>query len=150
MGISKCTNISIVTSCDVEIIEENCIFLLFKGVLLQKFFKYYTDFNFDEYGIDVFNGKVVKKPSLDERPMYLVNPIVHTHNVCQNMLQRELDQFQSSCMDAHKRLCEDKNPSKTEKWGVLNILDVNVENKFTRERNSQNHQDQLKVQTKSI
>lgn len=60
--------------------------------LLLLFFKFYSSFDFKEYGCCLKTGKIIKK--IDDSPLYIKNPLQSDLNISRNVSLFELKKFQ--------------------------------------------------------
>ena len=95
------------------------------GELLIEFFQFYADFNFAEHGVSVVSGSAVEKPD-PSVPVYIENPLERELNVSKNILEADLQLFQTHCRLARDTLRETsmvpRSRQKGDPWGLLSIL----------------------------
>lgn len=71
-------------------IDENQLELIVPQVV-RGFFDYYSQFNFNQNSLNTHTAQIDKKP--DNSPIYVVNPIDATCNVCYNVTHKATDYF---------------------------------------------------------
>lgn len=83
------------------------------------FFEYYSEFDFDQFGISLIEGKRVAKPtSFADAAIYIENPLERDLNVAKNVQDVYIEQFQSECRVALNALSSGDSRS------LLSILTV--------------------------
>ena len=106
------------------------------------FFKFYTEIDFTNKGISVYEGTFIPKSDKTSNgfldPLYLENPIERHLNAAKIVLEPYLAKFQKSCEESYDILSNSPGPSPTTPWGLLRILtthDVQTddESKFFQE-----------------
>lgn len=85
------------------------------------FFQYYSNFPFHDYIIDVYFGKIIKRPHRYE--ICVLNPHETGHNVCKNVRALQLDRFQMFCKHSAKLLgMYQQKSSDGSPWGLACVL----------------------------
>lgn len=94
------------------------------GKLLEEFFCFYAQFDFQTMAISVIKGQTYKK--LDEQQaMYIENPLETELNVSKNVNAEHSGKFQTACQHASKILEESKLSTQRDdsNWGLLRLLE---------------------------
>lgn len=86
----------------------------------MEFFKYYSDFDFQKYTIDIHNGNCTA--TLGENCIRIVNPCDKEHNICKNVNQENLTLFQEQCKVALQSLETKVNKHNNSSWGLSYVV----------------------------
>jgi len=91
----------------------------------MEFFEFYADFNFAEHGVSVVSGSVMEKPD-PSVAVFIENPLERELNVSKNVLEGDLQVFQTQCQLARDALRQSsvvpRSRQKGDHWGLLSIL----------------------------
>ncbi|XP_076091888.1 poly(A) RNA polymerase, mitochondrial-like isoform X2 [Mytilus galloprovincialis] len=73
------------------------------GTLLQDFFKFYADFDFEKYSISVVEGVPVEKKTFNA--LFIENPLDVEHNVSRNVNAQNVNKLIQEIQEAHEIIC---------------------------------------------
>ncbi|CAC5404301.1 MTPAP [Mytilus coruscus] len=73
------------------------------GTLLQDFFKFYADFDFEKYSISVVEGVPVEKKTFNA--LFIENPLDVEHNVSRNVNAQNVNKLVKEIQEGHTSIC---------------------------------------------
>lgn len=68
------------------------------------FFQFYSNFDFERFGISIKTGQVVTKLNSFSNGLFLEDPFYSDKNLCSNVTSREIKRFQEAVKDMHQKL----------------------------------------------
>lgn len=88
--------------------------------LLQDFFTYYGNFDFETKAISLKEGYTISKP--EYAALYICNPLECTLNVSKNVNFQELGRLRAAMRSAAWHLEDANCTTKSENWGLINLF----------------------------
>lgn len=119
----NCTFLRDLNKLDFQSNLENTDLL---GYLLIQFFEFYSQFDFNNRGISLNEGRSILKP--DHSAMYIVNPLEPHLNVSKNLSFEETERFKLEVRNAAWILESTYDKAKiddTQFWGLLKLFKTN-------------------------
>ena len=102
------------------------------GDLLLEFFRYYSEFDFSKYTIDLNSGGICEEKA-SEDCMRVINPCVEGHNICTNVRKHHLKLFQDKCKLVLKYLESNLIKKIGSPWGLSYVVKPDLCTETTKE-----------------